>query len=172
MSEFLHLSCPDVKYWCFPSFSKDFQNIKNIWSFLWPRTCKKMTIVANLTLLHILPPNESICKFSCPWYFPSFSKPPSPPPPPQKKKKNKKKKYSWSLRWPWTCKNWQILLISHFCVFSPQMSEFLHFSCPDVKYWCFHSFSKTFKKKKKKKKKKIKKKKNKKIEVLYGRGPA
>ena len=37
-------------------------------------------------------------------------------------------------------------LISHLCTDFIQMSEFLYFSCPDVKLWWFSSFSETFRK--------------------------
>ena len=52
-------------------------------------------------------------------------------------------------------KNWRFspprpwgpfLLISHLCTDFIQMSEFLYFSCPDVKLWWFSSFSETFRK--------------------------
>ena len=35
---------------------------------------------------------------------------------------------------------------SHVCTFFIQMSDFLYFTCPEVKIWFFSSFSKTFKK--------------------------
>ena len=40
-----------------------------------------------------------------------------------------------SFQWQPTSEKWQFLLVSHFCIFCLQMSDFLHFVCPDVKKW-------------------------------------
>ena len=95
------------------------------WRFRWPRTCEKIAIFANFSVLHILPPNEWIftfqlswCQVGCfPWFSKAFQK--------------IKKIEDFDDRGP--AKKLQFLLISVFCIFCPQMSEFLHFSCPDVK---------------------------------------
>ena len=69
--------------------------------------------------------------FSCPGVFKTFSK----------SRKN------WGF--PPTANLGPLLLNSHMCIFSNQVSGILYFSCPGVKIWWVSSFSKNFWKKKK-----------------------
>ena len=91
------------------------ENQKN-WRFRWPRTCEKIAIFANFSVLHILPPNEWIFTFQLSWCqsrdaFLDFQR-------------LSRKSKNWRFRWPRTCEKLQFLLISVFCIFCPQMSEF------------------------------------------------
>ena len=60
-----------------------------------------------------------------------------------------KNKKNGSFRWPRTCRTMWFLDILHFCRFCSQMSEFLHFSCPDVVLWWFPAILRAFEKIKK-----------------------
>ena len=66
---------------------------------------------------------------------------------------------NWSFRWPRTCRKMSFLDFSLFCWFCSQMSELLHFRCPDVILWWFPAILRAFEKFKK-------------IEVFDDRGPA
>ena len=68
-------------------------------------------------------------------------------------------KKNWSFRWPRTCRIMSVLDISHFCRPCSQMSELLHFRCPDVILWWFPGIFWAFEKIKK-------------IEVFDHRAPA
>ena len=119
--------------WChimmISSHFKGFWEIQKNWSFRWPRTWRKMWFLDIFTLLQILQPNEWIITFEVSWchimmissHFKGF----------WEIQKN------WSFRWPRTWRKMWFLDFSHVCRFCSQMSELLHFRCPDVILWWF-----------------------------------
>ena len=134
MSEFLYLSCPDVKLWWFSSFSQTFRKIEKIGRFPPPRPWRGFSLIS-----HLCPDFIQMSEFlylSCPdvklWWFSSFS---------QTFRKSEKN-WRFPPRRPWG----PFSLVSHLCPDFIQMSEFLYLSCPDVKLWWFSSFSQTFRK--------------------------
>ena len=75
MSEFLYLSCPDVKLWWFSSFSQTFLKLEKIEDFPHPRPWGPFSLVS-----HLCPDLIQMREFlylSCPdfklWWFSSFS---------------------------------------------------------------------------------------------------
>ena len=75
MSEFLYLSCPDVRLWWFSSFSQTFRKIEKIGRFPPPRLWGPFSLVS-----HLCPDFIQMSEFlylSCPdvklWWFSSFS---------------------------------------------------------------------------------------------------
>ena len=190
MSEFLYLSCPDVKLWWFSSFSQTFRTSRKNWRFSPPRPWGPFSLIS-----HLCPDFIQMSEFlylSCPdvklWWFSSFSQTfrkiekiedfphPGPGDPFRlfhtcaqisskwvnfyilvvlmsnyddflhfRKLFENRKNWRFSPPRPWG----PFSLISHLCPDFIQMSEFLYLSCPDVKLWWFSSFSQTFRKSKK-----------------------
>ena len=133
MSEFLYLSCPDVKLWWFSSFSQTFRKLKKIEDFPHAgpgdpirlfHTCAQISSKwVNFYILVVLMSNyDDFLHF----------------------RKLSKTRKNW--RFPPPPALGTLLLISHLCPDFIQMSEFLYLSCPDVKLWWFSSFSQTFRK--------------------------
>ena len=125
MSEFLYLSCPDVRLWWFSSFSKTRIN----WRFPPPRPWGPFSLISHLCpdsskwvnfyiLVVLMSDYDDFLHFRKNWRF-------SPPRP-------------WG---PFS-------LISHLCPDFIQMSEFLYLSCPE-NYDDFLHFRKLFHKSKK-----------------------
>ena len=114
-----------------------FENFSENWSFRPPRTCWHLWLNSHMCTLLIQ--MSEFLYFNCPevkiWCFSSFSKSF------QEMKKNGK---NWSFPPPRTCRHFCLNL--YMCTFSLQMSEFLYFSCVEVKIWWFSSISKTFQK--------------------------
>ena len=115
----------------FLHFRKLFEKSKKLKIFPTPALG---TLFAHFTIAHRFHPNEWIFIFQLSWcqimmiffIFGNFSK-------------NQK---NWRFSPPWGL----FSLISHLCTDFIQMSEFLYFSCSDVKLWWFSSFSETFRK--------------------------
>ena len=133
MSEFLYLSCPDVKLWWFSSFSQTFRKVEKIEDFPHPgpgdpfrlfHTCAQISSKwVNFYILVVLMSNyDDFLHF--------------------RKLFENRKNWRFSPPRPWG----PFSLISHLCPDFIQMSEFLYLSCPDVKLWWFSSFSQTFRK--------------------------
>ena len=140
MSEFLYLSCPDVRLWWFSSFSQTFYfTSRKNWRFSPPRPWGPFSLIS-----HLCPDFIQMSEFlylSCPdvrlWWFSSFSQLFH-----SKKLKISKSRKNWRFSPP---RPWgPFSLISHLCPDFIQMSEFLYLSCPDVRLWWFSSFSQTF----------------------------
>ena len=135
MSEFLYLSCPDVKLWWFSSFSQTFWKLEKIEDF--PHKGRPFSLIS-----HLCPDFIQMSEFlylSCPdvklWWFSSFSQ--------------TFRKIEKIGRFPQP-RNWgPFSLISHLCPDFIQISKFLYLSCPDVKLWWFLHFCKLFENSKK-----------------------
>ena len=69
------------------------------------------------------------------------------------------KKIKWSFRWPRTCRKMSFWDFSQFCKCCSQMSELLHYRCPDVILWWFPAIKRAYENKKK-------------LEVFHDHGPA
>ena len=134
MSEFVYFSCPGVRIWGFPSFSKTVQKIEKIKVFD-HRGPGELFWLNSLMCPFSIQMIEFVY-FSCPrvriWGFSSFLKTF------QKIEKIEVFAHSGSGELFW--------LNSLMCPFFIQMSEFVYFSCPVVRIWGFSSFSKTFQK--------------------------
>ena len=112
---------------------------------------RKIVIFGHFTFLHISHPNEQLFTFQVSWgqlvvlfiIFKGF---------PESRKNGR-------FSWPRTCEKLSFLGISHFCIFLIQMSNYLHFKCPGVNWWCFSSFLRAFQKVEK-------------MEDFHDRGPA
>ena len=134
MSEFVYFSCPRVRIWGFPTFSKTLQKIEKIEVYT-HRGPGELFWFNSLMCPFSIQMSEFIY-FSCPvvriWGFSSFSK----------TFQKIEKIEVFAHRGPGELFG----LNSLKCPFSIQMSEIIYFSCPGVRIWGFSSFSKIFQK--------------------------